>query len=429
MAADGNLQKVNWLEAAAFPRWRTCANDPTPRDVSARMIHDGRFLYVQLRERMDTRVLKSIDDIERGDHFQLMVAENSSANFREMLVSPDGKHVERQTHGAGRQPTAWNSGAVVNVDRSSANEWVVRIAFPLDQLIPGGGGHKTNLFVNFARRSADRENEAIWCPNAQETESAFRLGEISLDERSPKENVAANQSEKMRREGLVGWWRFEEKDGAPLEDSSGNGHAGKLVGAIQHCEGVSGQALLLTEGKQYVDLGNSPDFDFTSSLSMEAWVNMRDNRCFPAYYPAIIGKGYSTGSYSLHVRNGNRPNCGFLWSELDGDNQRSYYQPTEAVLMDREWNHVATTYDGEVLRIYINGHEVGQGLRGRVAIQKSKDALQIGWIPGGCDQFFGAIDEVALYKRALSPSEIYAHFQEGTDAIVKSRSAKTIPIP
>ena len=83
-----------------------------------------------------------------------------------------------------------------------------------------------------------------------------------------------------------------------------------------------------------------------------------------------------------------------------------YVSAPTAIPMDT-WTHVATTYDGATLRVYINGTQMAsRAMSG--GIQVNADALRIGGSSYPNSFFQGTIDEVRIYSRALSQSEIQA---------------------
>jgi hypothetical protein len=71
------------------------------------------------------------------------------------------------------------------------------------------------------------------------------------------------------------------------------------------------------------------------------------------------------------------------------------------------WTHVAATYDGSTLRVYVNG-----GLQGSKAvsgpIQTSGGPLRLGGNSVWGEWFAGLIDDVRVYNRALGAAEILA---------------------
>ena len=69
------------------------------------------------------------------------------------------------------------------------------------------------------------------------------------------------------------------------------------------------------------------------------------------------------------------------------------------------WTHLAATYDGATLRLYVNGAQVGsKAVSG--AIATSTGPLRIGGDSIWGEYFSGLLDDVRVYKRALSASEI-----------------------
>ncbi|HYK50479.1 MAG TPA: LamG domain-containing protein, partial [Terriglobales bacterium] len=76
-----------------------------------------------------------------------------------------------------------------------------------------------------------------------------------------------------------------------------------------------------------------------------------------------------------------------------------------AALTTNTWTHFAGTYDGMTLRLYVNGTQVASRAQtGPIAI--STNALQIGGDSIYGQYFPGKIDEIRIYNRALSATEI-----------------------
>ncbi len=81
---------------------------------------------------------------------------------------------------------------------------------------------------------------------------------------------------------------------------------------------------------------------------------------------------------------------------------------TASATGQRRWTHVAPTYDGANLRLYVNGVQVATTRRSTSAITTSTGALRIGGNSVWSEYFQGRIDEVRIYNRALTAGEIQA---------------------
>lgn len=172
------------------------------------------------------------------------------------------------------------------------------------------------------------------------------------------------------------------------------------------CEGVKGKALWFF-GHSWVDCGRSPKFDLRGALTIEAWV-------WPLSLPPK--GGYFTvvrkeGAYALRLRG---DSVGLvLW--VGGRPVRIEAQGVR--LTARKWHHLVGAFDGRRARLFIDGREVAarefpEGTR----VDISGAPLYIGGVRVMMG-FVGAIDEVRVYKRALSSREVLASYLEGRGAL------------
>jgi hypothetical protein len=114
----------------------------------------------------------------------------------------------------------------------------------------------------------------------------------------------------------------------------------------------------------------------------------------------LLDKWYAPDSYMLAV-------SGYQWTsvvDLAGGNVEVTAPTTVADL--HEWHHLASTFDGSLLRLYVDGVDV-MSKSGTGAISDSNMALHLGNHPGW-SAFEGRLDDVRLYDRALLAAEIAA---------------------
>ncbi len=196
--------------------------------------------------------------------------------------------------------------------------------------------------------------------------------------------------------GLVAAYSFNEGTGTTVADLSGLGNNGAISGATWSTSGRFGNALSFNGTNSLVTVNDSASLDLTTAVTMEAWVYMTQ----AADWQAVAIKERPNGlSYSLYANTYTSTPAGTI---NVGDDVNLY---GGSPIPLNTWTHVATTYDGSVLRLYVNGQLVNsQPVSGSMPV--STGALRIGGDLVWGEYFGGLIDEVRIYKRALSASEI-----------------------
>ncbi len=87
-----------------------------------------------------------------------------------------------------------------------------------------------------------------------------------------------------------------------------------------------------------------------------------------------------------------------------------------ARVVDGRWHHCAATFDGEWMRVYLDGAEVGSLQRpGRISLQNDAPGF-IGSSGGGGEFFQGSLDDLRIYAQALTPGQIGVLHQSGAEA-------------
>ncbi len=215
---------------------------------------------------------------------------------------------------------------------------------------------------------------------------------------------------------LVGYWSFDEGQGTVVYDQSGSGNDGTINGSPLWIEGPFGKALQLNGTSDYVDCGNAENLNITDKLTVSAWVKTVD-----AGDPA----GGQMGGQNHYVSKDNsyqmkhRTNL-LLFAIWDGGPYATRISIDNS--FNGEWHHVVGTYDGSVLKQYVDGKLEGEASH-EGSIDLNERNVNIGKNPANEDQYLnGGIDEVMIYARDLSASQVRDLFMGDASFFLKAQN-------
>ena len=220
-------------------------------------------------------------------------------------------------------------------------------------------------------------------------------------------------------DGPLGYWPLDESEGDTVEDLSGNGYTGTCLGGVVlgHPAGVSvpdGRAAATDGVDDRIDVGDLDPLDGAEAISVEAWVRWIDPPDGFHGVAAALRKeqvfAFGAGWIGNNSTSDTQRNARF-WIHTDNGWLHSDNGTTD--VDDGRWHHLAGTYDGEYLRIYVDGIQESYRKAGRVVLSSNANPLLIGSAGGRGEFFPGAIDEAAVYDRALSATEVYEHYVFG----------------
>jgi len=172
--------------------------------------------------------------------------------------------------------------------------------------------------------------------------------------------------------------------------------------ALVHEPGMKGNALGFDGINDWVDVAMSEPLDFSSGLTISAWI-LPDKRRSPIEILLKIEGGLGISFYENTLA--------FLYagsfkgsdSKSDRVNFKNFVRPTG------EWTHIAIVTNGTDIRLYVNGVEtdvfIGV-LQGTARESDRPTAIRIGG--GGSYNYKGMIDDLRIYSRALDATEIAA---------------------
>ena len=214
------------------------------------------------------------------------------------------------------------------------------------------------------------------------------------------------EAEEPNSDGLVAYYAMENN----VQDGSGNGHNGTIIGAPTYVQGPDGygMAMEFNGTEDCVDLGTHSPFDPAGSFSISVW----------AYI-----KNWSTDWN--HVMVGNRGESGIGWQLRRPNSDKICFTTRDVGVDDMssevdaplfEWVHIGCVYDSETntKRIYVDGvldSEADTSEEENNVIAPTTHNVYIGARANSSNNsqeafFTGMIDEVRIYNRALSYGEV-----------------------
>lgn len=223
--------------------------------------------------------------------------------------------------------------------------------------------------------------------------------------------------------------KLDEGAGAGAGDASGFGHDGTVVsgsGGPHWTVGKGGQALEFYNYNgtrtRYVRVPWQPTLQATAGLTLMGWVRVRT---VTTGNQTVLGRGNGDTDWLLQLRNRAR-RLTFVLASGSAVRTLNVNLPANTLAVG-DWHHVAATYDGSRMRLYLDGVLRGNRTASGQVVSANDPNLPIGagaqpqtptrWRNG----IPAALDDVRLYKRALTAAEIQAAMAEASPAITRLR--------
>ncbi|MGD0028115.1 MAG: LamG domain-containing protein [Candidatus Bathyarchaeia archaeon] len=205
--------------------------------------------------------------------------------------------------------------------------------------------------------------------------------------------------------GLVGWWRFDETSGAVASDNTTNGNNGILQGSPppSWVTGKYGNALQFDGSHNYVQIPDSASLK-PANITITAWINPTS-----VTGDTIYSKNYPICTLRYCQNTPSNPYPTFILT-ISGT---QYEIVSSIAITYGAWNYIAATFDGTTMNLYVNGQLAATATHsGSIGWDTTVATIaENTW--GGYGA--GIIDEVQIYNRALSATEIQADYQQSPD--------------
>ena len=229
-------------------------------------------------------------------------------------------------------------------------------------------------------------------------------GRVVLDN-TTDQTLATTFYDLYLNDGLLGYWKLDEGTGTTAADVSSYGYDGTLNGGPAWITDTASAvdfydpyALHLDRSPaDYVDIPGTTDIDNLQELTLSVWVRLDTT-------PGDVNMRFIT------LRN---EKAVLRYKDTGGTGKLQFYMDIGGGLQNFEvnhtwatgtWYHLAGTYDGGTMRLYVNGVEQ-PGAVSAAGLVGTGDGVYLGW-SGSDGALDGALDDVRVYNRALSGTEI-----------------------
>jgi hypothetical protein len=197
--------------------------------------------------------------------------------------------------------------------------------------------------------------------------------------------------------GLVAFYKFD----GDLNNSVSDLHHGTAIGEIAYVpdhNGTAASAVAVTGDT--IRVADHSDLDITGSLTLAAWLNPDPS---PYAFAAVVEKDYYYSGYSLGIHGAGGADTVRAISFLV---DQGFWSNEVVPVGTGEWSHVAFTYSATTGKgkFYFNGAPAGSTVH-EVAMTASGEDIRIGTSKYR-DKYEGAIDQLAIFNRALTPEEV-----------------------
>ncbi len=370
---------------------------------------------------------------------QALVVNRQGESGYTIYINADGSFSFNMSRG-GVGGAYWSSCVITNpaTVASMVGKWT-HIACVYDQDAGTTGFGAEFIYTNGVLAATNEIADQPWVPNPGP--GTFNLGDrnfaglldevavysVALDAATILAHCQAGTNGLGQYQAMIladapdGYWRLGETDGfvpAPV--------LAENLGTV----GVPGRGTydLGTRLQQPGALAGSPDksayFDGLKMMTAPPGVALNPQPPFSVEFWAKPAVAYSGSTAQACVLGGTDRDFGRSgWLFYQGGNGWSWWLGTTAaytIQMDptmsldtTQWYHVVGTYDGTTARLYVNGAEL-MNRTGAFSPNPSRP-ITLGSRYDGYG-YQGGLDEVAIYSSLLSPADVLAHYQNGTNA-------------
>jgi hypothetical protein len=216
--------------------------------------------------------------------------------------------------------------------------------------------------------------------------------------------------------GLVGYWAFDEGAGTTMTDFSGYENAGTLVNGPAYIYGKFAYGLSFDGVDDSVAVPHSDSLNLKNELTISAWIYNQaahDALLQNSEYHIIAAKGWAPGSGGSWTLAWDKKTNNLLFFVRKSSDGGYRYAKFDSSSLTNDWHLITAVFNRGKIRLYVDGLLVaGPVALGTTSIKTNTDDIRIGSLDGNPSSahhnWDGHVDEVQIYNRALTDTEIEA---------------------
>ncbi len=287
---------------------------------------------------------------------------------------------------------AWQIGSSQNITWSSISASNLKIDYTTD-----GGASWIQII---ASTPASSGSYGWTVPNNPSTNCRVRITDISNVSHTDISDTAFSIYNDLE---LVAFYPFNGN----CNDESGNGNNGNNHGAVLTSDrfGNADNAYKFDGSSNYIEVADNSALR-PNKFSISVWAKM-DSSTIP--YQHIISKSYRNAStMSGYVIQFLPDSSTISFWTADGSANHDNHVLVRNV-SSNEWHNITATYDGLVKKLYYDGRFIDSAA---FSMQHSTYPLDIGRMPSGINYFKGSIDDIRIFNKVLTSSEVSSLYYE-----------------
>ena len=229
--------------------------------------------------------------------------------------------------------------------------------------------------------------------------------------------IAAGGAAATPDHSLVLHWKLD----GDFRDISGNNNHGTATGNISFADGGAiGRYAMFSGG--YVQVPASPSLNLGGQFSISLWLKLASDDAGRNPDVSLVAKENTNqqknwGDYQFRLKTQGTHDVIFSTAQMTNG-----FEPTGGTSgvgsyeLHSAWSLVTMVFDGDEIAIYVNGNKesstVAKDRDGKKFRDETSGRLYIGALPGGKNPLDGAIDDLRIFRRALSAAEISQFYNQ-----------------